>query len=408
MEIRKDYIKILGGILLQEVVIASATRTAIGSFGKSLKNVPVIDLGTKVIEDAIKRGNISPKVVEDVIMGIILQSGKGQNAARQAALKAGLGVDVPAMSINKLCGSGLKSVNLAVQEILLGDAEVVVAGGMESMSRAPYVLDKARFGYKMGNGEIVDTMIKDGLTCAVNEYHMGITAENLAEKYNISRKEQDEFAAKSQNKAIKAIDNDRFQDEILPIEVPQRKGDPKVFKKDELPRRGITADSLSKLRPAFKNDGTVTAGNSSGINDGAAALLVMTKEKAKELDVKPLAKVVSYATAAVDPKIMGIGPVPSIKKALSKIDWELNDIQLVELNEAFAAQSLAVLKELPFDPNIVNVNGGAIALGHPIGASGARILVTLLHEMKKRELKRGLASLCVGGGMGVTTIVETL
>jgi acetyl-CoA C-acetyltransferase len=393
---------------LQEVVIASATRTAIGSFGKSLKNVPVVDLGTKVIEDALKRGNVSPEVVEDVIMGIILQAGKGQNAARQAALKAGLGVDVPAMSINKLCGSGLKSVNLAVQEILLGDAEVVVAGGMESMSRAPYILDKARFGYKMGNGEIVDTMIKDGLTCAVNEYHMGITAENLAEKYNISRKEQDEFAAKSQNKAIEAIDNDRFQDEILPIEVPQRKGDPEIFKKDELPRRGITADSLSKLRPAFKEDGTVTAGNSSGINDGAAALLVMTKEKAEELDVKPLAKVVSYATAAVDPKIMGIGPVPSIKKALSKIDWKLKDIQLVELNEAFAAQSLAVLKELPFDPNIVNVNGGAIALGHPIGASGARILVTLIHEMKKRELKRGLASLCVGGGMGVTTIVETL
>jgi len=393
---------------LQEVVIASATRTAIGSFGKSLKNVPVVDLGTKVIENALNRANVSPEVVEDVIMGIILQAGKGQNAARQAALKAGLGVDVPAMSINKLCGSGLKSVNLAVQEILLGDAEVVIAGGMESMSRAPYVLDKARFGYKMGDGKIVDTMIKDGLTCAVNEYHMGITAENLAEKYNISREEQDEFAAKSQNKAIEAIDNDRFQDEIVPIEVPQRKGEPKVFKKDELPRRGITADSLSKLRPAFKEDGTVTAGNSSGINDGAAALLVMTKEKAEELDVKPLAKIVSYATAAVDPKIMGIGPVPSIKKALSKIDWGLEDIQLVELNEAFAAQSLAVLKELPFDPNIVNVNGGAIALGHPIGASGARILVTLLHEMKKRELKRGLASLCVGGGMGVTTIVETL
>ena len=393
---------------MQEVVIASATRTAIGSFGKSLKNVPVVDLGTKVIENALNRANVSPEVVEDVIMGIILQAGKGQNAARQAALKAGLGVDVPAMSINKLCGSGLKSVNLAVQEILLGDAEVVIAGGMESMSRAPYVLDKARFGYKMGDGKIVDTMIKDGLTCAVNEYHMGITAENLAEKYNISREEQDEFAAKSQNKAIEAIDNDRFQDEIVPIEVPQRKGEPKVFKKDELPRRGITADSLSKLRPAFKEDGTVTAGNSSGINDGAAALLVMTKEKAEELDVKPLAKIVSYATAAVDPKIMGIGPVPSIKKALSKIDWGLEDIQLVELNEAFAAQSLAVLKELPFDPNIVNVNGGAIALGHPIGASGARILVTLLHEMKKRELKRGLASLCVGGGMGVTTIVETL
>lgn len=393
---------------MQEVVIASATRTAIGSFGKSLKNVPVVDLGTKVIENVLNRADVSPEVVEDVIMGIILQAGKGQNVARQASLKAGLGVDVPAMSINKLCGSGLKSVNLAVQEILLGDAEVVVAGGMESMSRAPYVLDKARFGYKMGNGKIVDTMIKDGLTCAVNEYHMGITAENLAEKYNISREEQDEFAAKSQNKAIEAIDNDRFQDEIVPIEVPQRKGDPELFKKDELPRRGITADSLSKLRPAFKKDGTVTAGNSSGINDGAAALLVMTKEKAEELDVKPLAKIVSYATAAVDPKIMGIGPVPSIKKALSKIDWDLEDIQLVELNEAFAAQSLAVLKELPFDPNIVNVNGGAIALGHPIGASGARILVTLLHEMKKRELKRGLASLCVGGGMGVTTIVETL
>lgn len=393
---------------MQEVVIASATRTAIGSFGKSLKNVPVVDLGTKVIENVLTRANVSPEVVEDVIMGIILQAGKGQNVARQASLKAGLGVDVPAMSINKLCGSGLKSVNLAVQEILLGDAEVVVAGGMESMSRAPYVLDKARFGYKMGDGKIVDTMIKDGLTCAVNEYHMGITAENLAEKYNISREEQDEFAAKSQNKAIEAIDNDRFQDEIVPIEVPQRKGDPVLFKKDELPRRGITADSLSKLRPAFKEDGTVTAGNSSGINDGAAALLVMSKEKAEELDVKPLAKIVSYATAAVDPKIMGIGPVPSIKKALSKIDWDLEDIQLVELNEAFAAQSLAVLKELPFDPDIVNVNGGAIALGHPIGASGARILVTLLHEMKKRELKRGLASLCVGGGMGVTTIVETL
>ncbi|MFO7814870.1 MAG: acetyl-CoA C-acetyltransferase [Halanaerobiales bacterium] len=393
---------------MQEVIIASATRTAIGSFGKSLKDVPVVDLGTKVIQDVLNRADVSPEVVEDVIMGIILQAGKGQNVARQASLKAGLGVDVPAMSINKLCGSGLKSVNLAVQEILLGDAEVVIAGGMESMSRAPYILDKARFGYKMGDGKLVDTMIKDGLTCAVNEYHMGITAENLAEKYNISRKEQDEFAAKSQNKAIEAIDNDRFQDEIVPVEVPQRKGDPEEFKKDELPRRGITTDSLAKLRPAFKKDGTVTAGNSSGINDGAAALLVMSKQKAEELDVTPLAKIVSYATAAVDPKIMGIGPVPSIKKALSKINWNLEDIQLVELNEAFAAQSLAVLKELPFDPDIVNVNGGAIALGHPIGASGARILVTLLHEMKKRELKRGLASLCVGGGMGVTTIVEKL
>jgi acetyl-CoA C-acetyltransferase len=312
------------------------------------------------------------------------------------------------MAINKLCGSGLKSVNLAVQEILLGDAEVVVAGGMESMSRAPYLLDKARFGYKMGDGKVVDTMIKDGLTCAINEYHMGITAENLAEKYNISRKEQDEFAADSQRKALEAIKNDRFQDEIVPVEIPQRKKDPKIFKKDEFPREDVTAESLSKLRPAFKKDGTVTAGNASGINDGAAALLVMSREKAEELGVKPLVKIVSYATAAVDPKIMGIGPVPSIKKALDKCKWSLEDIELVELNEAFAAQSIAVLKELPFNKDIVNVNGGAIALGHPIGASGARILVTLIHEMKKRNLKRGLASLCVGGGMGVTTIVESI
>ncbi len=393
---------------MKEVVIASATRTAIGSFGKSLKNVPVVDLGSLVIKSALEKANVSPDVVEDVIMGIILQAGKGQNAARQASLKAGLNVDVPAMAINKLCGSGLKSVNLAVQEILLGDAEVVVAGGMESMSRAPYLLDKARFGYKMGDGKVVDTMIKDGLTCAINEYHMGITAENLAEKYNISRKEQDEFAADSQRKALEAIKNDRFQDEIVPVEIPQRKKDPKIFKKDEFPREGVTAESLSKLRPAFKKDGTVTAGNASGINDGAAALLVMSREKAEELGVKPLVKIVSYATAAVDPKIMGIGPVPSIKKALDKCTWSLEDIELVELNEAFAAQSIAVLKELPFNKDIVNVNGGAIALGHPIGASGARILVTLIHEMKKRNLKRGLASLCVGGGMGVTTIVESI
>ena len=391
---------------MKEVVIASAARTAIGSFGKGLKDVPVVDLGAKVIEDVIERAKVDPQVVDDVKMGIILQAGQGQNPARQASLKAGLDVDVPAMSINILCGSGLKSVNLAVQEILLGDADVVVAGGMESMSRAPYLLDKARYGYKMGDGKVIDTMIKDGLTCSINEYHMGVTAENLAEKYNISRESQDEFAAKSQQKAVEAIDNDRFQDEIVPVEIPQRKGAPKVFKKDEHPRSGVTADSLSNLRPAFKKDGSVTAGNASGINDGAAALLVMSGEKAKELGVKPLARIVSYSTAAVDPKIMGIGPVPSVKKALSKCDLDFEDIQLVELNEAFAAQSLAVLEELPFDPNIVNVNGGAIALGHPIGASGARILVTLLYEMEKRELSKGLASLCVGGGMGVTTIVE--
>ncbi len=393
---------------MREVVIASATRTAIGSFGKGLKDIPVVDLGTKVIKTVIERADVDPDVVDNVIMGIVLQAGQGQNPARQASIKAGLDVKIPAMSINKLCGSGLKSVNLAVQEILLGDTDVVVAGGMESMSRAPYLLEKARYGYKMGDGKVVDSMIRDGLTCAVNEYHMGITAENLAEKYNINRQKQDEFAAQSQQKAINAIKNKRFQDEIVPVEIPQRKGEPKLFKQDEFPRKGVTADSLSKLRPAFKKDGTVTAGNASGINDGAAALLVMSKEKADELGVKPLARVVSYATAAVDPKIMGIAPVPSVKKALAKSNWGFEDIQLVELNEAFAAQSLSVLKELPFDSEIVNVNGGAISLGHPIGASGARILVTLLYEMEKRELKRGLASLCVGGGMGVTTLVETL
>lgn len=392
---------------MKEVVIASAARTAIGSFGKGLKDIPVVDLGTTVIKSVLERADIDPDLIDDVIMGIILQAGKGQNPARQSSLKAGIGVDVPAMSINKLCGSGLKAVNLGVQEILLGDADLVIAGGMESMSRAPYTLQKARFGYKLGNGKITDTMIKDGLTCAINEYHMGITAENLVKKYDISRKEQDIFAANSQNKAINAIDNDRFQDEIVPLEIPSRKGEPTLFNKDEFPRRNVTAEGLSKLRPAFKKDGTVTAGNSSGINDGAAALLIMSKEKADQLNIKPLAKIVSYATAAVDPKIMGIGPVPSVKKALKKANWSFDDIQLVELNEAFAAQSLAVLKELPFDQDIVNVNGGAIALGHPIGASGARILVTLLYEMKKRNLQRGLASLCVGGGMGVTTVIET-
>lgn len=393
---------------MREVVIASAARTAIGSFGKGLKDIPVVDLGTKVIKTVVERADIDPDVVDNVIMGIVLQAGQGQNPARQASIKAGLDVEIPAMSINKLCGSGLKSVNLAVQEILLGDTDVVVAGGMESMSRAPYLLEKARYGYKMGDGKVVDSMIRDGLTCAVNEYHMGITAENLAEKYNISRQKQDEFAAQSQQKAIQSIENKRFQDEIVPVEIPQRKGESKLFKQDEFPRKGVTTETLSNLRPAFKKGGTVTAGNASGINDGAAALLVMSKEKAEKLGVKPLARVVSYATAAVDPKIMGIAPVPSVKKALAKSNWGFEDIQLVELNEAFAAQSLSVLKELPFDSKIVNVNGGAIALGHPIGASGARILVTLLYEMKKRELKRGLASLCVGGGMGVTTLVETL
>lgn len=394
---------------MREVVIVSAVRTAIGSYGGSLKKVGVVDLGANTIKGAMDKINLDPKEIDDVIMGIILQAGHGQNPARQAALKAGLDVDVPAMSINKLCGSGLKAVNLAAMEIMLGNADAVVAGGMESMSQAPYLLKKARFGYRMGNGKMLDSMISDGLTCAVNNYHMGITAENLAEKYDISREEQDAFAANSQAKAVKAIEEDRFQDEIIPLEIPQRKGDPIVFNKDEYPKPGVSSDKLGKLRPAFKKDGTVTAGNASGINDGASVTILMSKEKADELGLKPLAKIVSFSSAAVDPAIMGIGPVPAVKKALAKVDMDIDNIDLAELNEAFAAQSLAVLKELPINPDIVNVNGGAIALGHPIGASGNRILVTLIHEMHKREDSNiGLASLCVGGGMGVATIIEKI
>ncbi len=394
---------------MREVVIVSAVRTAIGSFGGSLKDVSVVDLGTTVIKGALERINLNPQEVDEVIMGVVLQAGQGQNPSRQSALKAGLDVNVPTMSINKLCGSGLKAVNLAAQQIMLGEADVVIAGGMESMTQAPYLLQNARYGYRMGDGQIIDSMIIDGLTCAVNNYHMGITAENLAEQYNLTREEQDKFAEASQNKAMVAIETGRFKDEIVPVVIPQRKGDPIVFDTDEYPRKGATIEGLGKLRPAFKKDGTVTAGNASGINDGAAAVIVMAAEKAKELGLQPMVKIVSFASAAVDPSIMGIGPVPAIKRALAKVDLKLEDIDLAELNEAFAAQSLAVLKDLPFNRSIVNVNGGAIALGHPIGASGCRILVTLLHEMAKREnVKTGLASLCVGGGMGVTTIVEKL
>lgn len=392
---------------MREVVIVSAVRTAIGSFGGGLKDVPVVELGATVIKGAMERINLDPALVDEVIMGIILQAGHGQNPTRQAALKAGLGVNVPAMSINKLCGSGLKAVNLAAQQIMLGEADVIIAGGMESMTQAPYLMKNARYGFRMGHGEVLDSMIADGLTCAVNNYHMGVTAENLAEQYGLTREEQDAFAVASQTKAVAAIENGRFKDEIIPVVIPQRKGDPIIFDTDEYPKKGTTMESVARLKPAFKKDGTVTAANASGINDGAAVVIVMAAEKAQELGLKPLAKIISLASAAVDPAIMGIGPVPAIKKALAKANLSLEDIQLAELNEAFAAQSLAVMKDLPFDPAIVNVNGGAIALGHPIGASGARILVTLLYEMAKREeVHTGLASLCVGGGMGVATIVE--
>ncbi|MGM0415059.1 MAG: acetyl-CoA C-acetyltransferase [Bacillota bacterium] len=391
---------------MEKVVIASATRTAIGSFGKSLKNVPAIDLGAAVIEDALKKAGIDKELVDEVLIGNILQAGQGQNPARQAAMKAGLPETVPATTINKVCGSGLKTVNLAAQSIMLGEHDIVVAGGIENMSNSGYYLPKARWGEKMGNGEMIDLMINDGLWDAFNDYHMGITAENLAEKYDISREEQDEFAAKSQNKAEKAWAEGRFADEITPVEIPQRKGDPVIFDQDEYYRKGVTAEGLSKLRPAFKKDGTVTAGNASGINDGGAVIVLMSEKRAQELGIKPIATFVAHASAAVDPAIMGIGPVPATQIALDRAGLEIKDIELVEANEAFAAQSLAVLQELKFDPEIVNVNGGAIALGHPIGASGTRILVTLIHEMIKRDNRYGLATLCIGGGQGITTIVE--
>ena len=391
---------------MRDVVIVSATRTAIGKFNGTLASVSAVDLAKVVIEEALKRAELQPGDVDDVIFGNVLQAGLGQNVARQAAIKAGIPVEVPAMTINKVCGSGLQAVISAAQAIMLGDAEVIVAGGTENMSQAPYILPKARWGYKMGHGQLIDTMINDGLWCAMNDYHMGITAENLAERHGLTREEQDKFAALSQQKAEKSWVENRFKEEIVPVTIPQRKGEPIVFIKDEFPRAGVTAEKLAKLRPAFKKEGTVTAGSASGINDGAAAVVVMSKDKAIELGVKPLATLRAYSTAGVEPDIMGFGPVPAVQKALDRAGLELKDMDLIEANEAFAAQSLAVAKELKLDMEKVNVNGGAIALGHPIGASGTRILVTLLHEMKKRDSRYGLATLCVGGGMGVTLVVE--
>ncbi|HOE56481.1 MAG TPA: acetyl-CoA C-acetyltransferase [Bacillota bacterium] len=390
---------------MREVVIAAAVRTAIGNFNGSLAGVSAVDLGAVVVKEAIKRAGISAEMVDDTIMGCILQAGLGQGVARQAAVKAGIPVEKPAYTINMICGSGLRAVQIAAQQIISGECDIVVAGGTENMSAAPYLLRNARTGYRMGHGEIVDSMIFDSLTDIFNNYHMGVTAENLAEKYNISREEQDAFSAASQNKAEAAIKEGKFKEEIVPVVIPSKKGDI-VFDADEFPRAGVTAEALAKLRPAFKKDGTVTAGNASGINDGAAALVVMAAEKAEELGLKPLAKIVSYASAGVDPGIMGIGPVTAVKKALERGKLKLEDMDIIEANEAFAAQSIAVAKELGFDMNKVNVNGGAIALGHPVGASGARILTTLLYEMKRRNAKRGLATLCIGGGMGTALIVE--
>ena len=391
---------------MREVVIASAVRTAIGSFGGSLKDVSAADLGALVIKEALNRAGVKGELVEEVLMGNVIQAGLGQNVARQAVIKAGLPVEVPAMTINKVCGSGLRTVSLAAQIIKAGDADIIVAGGMENMSQAPYLLKSSRWGQRMGDGKMVDSMIKDALWDAFNDYHMGVTAENIAKEWNLTREEQDEFAVNSQLKAEAAIKSGRFKDEIVPVVIPQRKGEPKVFEQDEFPRFGATIEGMAKLKPAFIKDGTVTAANASGINDGAAAFVVMSAEKAEELGITPLAKIVSYGQKGLDPAIMGYGPFHATKKALEVADLKVEDLDLIEANEAFAAQSLAVAKDLEFDMSKVNVNGGAIALGHPVGASGARILVTLLHEMQKRDAKKGLATLCIGGGMGTALIVE--
>ena len=388
------------------IVLAGAVRTAVGKMGGALANTPAVTLGSIVMKEALNRANVAPDQVDEVFMGCVIQAGLGQNVARQAAVKAGIPVEVPALTVNNVCGSGLKCVNMAAAMIAAGEADVVVAGGMENMSMAPYALNNARYGYRMNDGKLVDTMVHDALWDAFNDYHMGITAENVAEQYGLTREMQDEFAASSQQKCEKAWAEGRFKDEIVPVPLKVKK-ETVMFDKDEGPRAGVTAEGISKLRPAFKADGTVTAANASGINDGAAAVVVMSEEKAKELGVKPMAKFVVGASAGLDPSIMGVGPAFSTRKALEKADMKIEDIDLIEANEAFAAQSLAVAKELNFDMNKVNVNGGAIAIGHPVGASGCRILVTLLHEMQKREdAMVGLATLCVGGGMGVTTIVE--
>ena len=392
---------------MKEVYLVSMARTAVGSFGGSLKSIPAVELGKIVITEALKRGGVDAKDVNEVFFGNVLQAGLGQNPARQAALKAGLPIETPATTLNKVCGSGLHSVSIAYRTILAGEAECVVAGGMENMSLAPYAVNSARWGARMNNTTMTDVMVNDGLWDAFNNYHMGITAENVAEKYGITREMQDELAARSQQRAVEARDSGRFDDEIVAVTIPQRKGDPIVFNKDEHPRAGTTVETLAKLKPAFKRDGgTVTAGNASGINDGAAAIVVASGEFVKAHGLKPMAKIVATGSVGVDPALMGTGPIPSVRQALKKAGLEIKDIDLFELNEAFAAQAAAVNKELGLTPDNVNVNGGAIALGHPIGASGARILVTLCYELARRGGKYGVASLCIGGGMGEALVVE--
>jgi len=393
-------------------VVICAKRTPIGSFGGVFKDTSAVQLGVVAALAVLQESGVKPEMIDEIIVGNVCGAGLGQNVARQIAIKCGIPVQVPSFTVNKVCGSGMKAVTLAAAAIASGDAEIILAGGTENMSQIPYILPDARWGARMGNKNMVDLLVQDGLTDIFNNYHMGITAENLAEKYFITREQQDVFAAASQNKAEAAMSTGRFDDEIVPVSIPQKKGEPIIIKEDEMPRKGVNAESLAKLKSAFKIDGSVTAANSSGINDGAAMLLLMSEDKALELGLEPLAYLVDYASAGVDPALMGYGPVPAIKKVLEKADWSIKHIELAELNEAFAAQSLAVLKGLEQDgigslnPDLVNVNGGAIALGHPIGASGARIVVTLLHEMKKRQVLRGLATLCIGGGMGIATLWE--
>jgi len=397
---------------MKQAVFVCAKRSPIGNFGGAFKDISAVQLGVNTLQAMFAETGITPDMVDEVILGNVCGAGHGQNISRQIAIHSGIPASVPAYTVNKVCGSGMKAVALAAMMISADEAEIIVAGGTESMSQIPYILPDERWGARMGNKAVVDLMIRDGLSDIFNDYHMGLTAENLAEKYGISRAEQDAFAANSQNKTEVSQNTHKFAREIVPFVIPQKKGDPLIIDKDEMPRAGVTAESLAKLRPAFKSDGSVTAANSSGINDGAALLIVMSAEKAKELGMHPMAAFVSSASAGVDPSIMGYGPVPAIKKVLNKAGWNLGEIELAELNEAFAAQSLAVLKGLEqegvskLNPEILNVNGGAIALGHPIGASGARIIVTLLHEMKRRDLHKGLASLCIGGGMGIASLWE--
>ena len=391
---------------MTDVVIVAAGRTAIGKFGGTLAKIAGADLGAHVIKGVLARAGIAPDQVSEVFMGQVLTAGIGMNGARQASLRAGVSDKVPAMTINMVCGSGLRATHLAAQAIKAGDSDIVVAGGQENMSLAPHVMLGSRDGFRMGDAKLIDSMIHDGLWDIFNGYHMGITAENVAKEFKISRQEQDEFAAASQQKAEAAQKAGRFKDEIIGIDIPQRKGDPLKFDSDEYPKHGTTVESLAALRPAFDKAGTVTAGNASGINDGAAAVVMMSAKKAEQLGLKPLARIKAYATAGVDPKIMGMGPVPASQLCLSKAGWKASDLDLMEINEAFAAQALAVNKQMGWDTSRINVNGGAIALGHPIGASGCRVLVTLLHEMVRRDAKKGLASLCIGGGMGVALAVE--